>query len=65
MNMFFVICAGLAGLSVLGVMVVGIISMTKGGEFNKKYGNKLMQARVGLQGLALLMLALAYFSAQG
>ncbi len=62
--MFFIVAAVVAGLSVIGVLVLGLFSMVKGGEFNKKYGNKLMQARVGLQGLALLMLALAYFSSQ-
>ncbi len=36
--------------------------MIKGGEFNKKYGNRLMQARVVLQGVALACFALAYFS---
>jgi hypothetical protein len=65
MNIAFVTCAVLAGLSVLAVMVLGIFSMAKGGKFNEKYGNKLMQARVILQGVALLMLALAYFSSQG
>ncbi len=54
----------LAALAVLGVLVVGIISMVRGGEFNKKYGNKLMRARVILQGVALAMLALAYFTSQ-
>lgn len=53
-----------AALSVLGVLAVGLLSMTKGGEFNKKYGNRLMQARVLLQGLALACFALAYFSSQ-
>lgn len=48
--------------AVLGVLVVGIAAMTKGGEFNKKYGNKLMRARVMLQGLTLLFFALAYLS---
>jgi len=62
MNSFIMIALGLAMLSVLAVLVLGLISMIKGGEFNKKYGNKLMQARVGLQGLALALLALAYFS---
>lgn len=63
MSIFFVIVAILAALSVLGVLGLGLYSMVKGGEYNKKHGNKLMQARVTLQGLALLMLALAYFSA--
>ena len=52
-------------LAVVGVLVTGIISMVKGGEFNKKYGNRLMQARVLLQGLALAMLAMAFLTSQG
>ena len=64
MNTFFIISAVIAGLAVVCVMGVGLFSMVKGGEFNKKHGNKLMQLRVTLQGVALLMLALAYFSAQ-
>jgi len=64
MNAVFVIAAILACLSVLGAMGLGLFSMVKGGDFNKQHGNKLMQARVMLQGLALAMLALAYFSAQ-
>ncbi len=65
MHVAFFILALLAMLSVVGVLVVGIFSMVKGGEFNKKYGNKLMQARVYLQGLALVLLALAYFASKG
>ena len=49
-------------LAVLAVWLGGIVSMTKGGEFNEKYGNKLMQARVYFQGLALLFFALAIMS---
>jgi len=64
MNMLFVITAILAGLATVAALGVGMFSMIKGGEFNKKYGNKLMQYRVMLQGLALAMLALAYFSSQ-
>ncbi len=62
MNTFFIIAMLVAALAVLGVLLLGIVSMTKGGEFNKKYGNKLMQARVMLQGLALAMLALAFLT---
>ena len=65
MNTFFIISAGIAMLAVLGALGLGLFSMMRGGEFNKKYGNKLMQTRVALQGLALAMLALAYFTSQG
>ncbi len=62
MSNFAAIAMGLAMLSVLAVLCLGLFAMIKGGDFNKKYGNKLMQARVGLQGLALALLALAYYS---
>jgi hypothetical protein len=64
MNTFTLIMVILACLSVTAVLFVGLFSMVKGGEFNEKYGNKLMQARVILQGLALAFLALAYFMSQ-
>ncbi len=41
--------------AVLIVLFVGLSVMIKGGKFNEKYGNKLMVARVTLQGLALLV----------
>ena len=34
-------------------MRLSIVSMIKGGVFNDKYGNKLMQARGVLQGVML------------
>jgi hypothetical protein len=46
----------------LAVLVVGVFSMAKGGEFNEKYGNKLMQARVICQGVAILLFILAFAS---
>jgi hypothetical protein len=64
MNSFLMIALGLAMLSVVAVLILGGVSMVKGGEFNKKYGNKLMQLRVLLQGVALALLALAYFASQ-
>jgi hypothetical protein len=47
--------------AVLAVLIIGIIAMLKGGNFNKRWGNKLMRARVALQGLAvILILLMAY-----
>ncbi|PCK00257.1 MAG: hypothetical protein COA45_00275 [Zetaproteobacteria bacterium] len=54
----------IALLCVVAVLFIGIFAMIKGGKFNEKYGNKLMQLRVALQGLTILLLALAYFLAQ-
>lgn len=41
---------------VVGILLAGIFSMAIGGEFNKKYGNKLMRLRVATQLLAVLLL---------
>lgn len=56
---FLFILAIIAAFATLAVMFTGAIGMAKGGEFNKKYGNKLMQARVGLQAITLILLVLA------
>ena len=45
--------------AVLGVLAMGLFSMARGGEFNRKYGNKFMQARVILQFGAIALLAIA------
>lgn len=47
--------------AVLIVLFIGIISMLKGGEFNKKWSNKLMRARVILQGLAIALILLTAY----
>ncbi len=54
----------IAMILVLASLAVGLFSMVKGGEFNKKYGNKLMRMRVTLQGVALALFVLAVL-AQG
>lgn len=61
MSIFFILMA-VAMLAVLISLALGIVVMAKGGETSKKYSNKLMQARVTLQGLALLLFALAILS---
>jgi len=58
MNIFFILML-LAMAAVLISLVMGVLVMAKGGETAEKYGNKLMQARVTLQGVALLLFALA------
>lgn len=65
MNSFLILITVMSMALVFLVMMLGVFSMAKGGEFNKKYGNKLMQARVILQGIALGFLALAFFASQG
>ena len=45
----------------LAVLFAGIFAMARGGEFNRKWGNLLMRARVASQGLAIVLL-LALFA---
>jgi hypothetical protein len=55
MTLFVTILLGLAMLGVLTVLGFGVASMLRGGD--PRRSNKLMQARVVMQGLALLLLA--------
>lgn len=45
-------------LATVVVLILGITIMARGGEINRKYGNKMMVARVTLQGLAILLVML-------
>lgn len=58
------IVLAVALLAVLGVLFAGLISMARGGEFNRKHGNRLMRWRVALQGLAVMLFALAMLIGQ-
>ena len=56
MMSFVTILLILALVGVLGVLLAGVATMLSGG--NSRRSNKLMQARVIMQGLALLLLAI-------
>ncbi|GIL38789.1 HIG1 domain-containing protein [Roseiterribacter gracilis] len=62
MRMILIVLLGLTLVGVVAVLLIGVVAMGRGGDFNRKYGNLLMRARVGLQALALLLLAALYFS---
>lgn len=64
MGTFMPILLALALLAVLGVLFAGLVSMARGGEFNRKHGNRLMRWRVALQGLAIVLFALAMLIGQ-
>jgi hypothetical protein len=49
----------LATLVVLGTGVVGFLL---GGEFNRRWGNQLMRARVALQAVAIVILAILFLA---
>ena len=59
MKTFFFVLVIIAMFITLGVLATGMIAMARGGEFNAKYGNKLMRARVIAQGVALALFAIA------
>ncbi|MCW1919277.1 twin transmembrane helix small protein [Rhodobacter sp. KR11] len=50
--------ATLACLAVLVILAIGIGGFAKGGEFNRKYANKLMQLRIVAQALAVGVIVL-------
>lgn len=63
MATLFMILTGIFAFATLAVLMVGVFSMGKAGEFNRKYSNKLMRMRVLFQLLTvgcLLLAMLAY-----
>ncbi|WP_375254796.1 twin transmembrane helix small protein [Yoonia sp.] len=55
-----------AVLIVLGILILGIGSFGKGGEFNRKYANKIMRWRIGAQFVAVLLILLfVYLRGEG
>jgi len=56
MTTFLTLLLVLAMLGVLGVLGMGVATMIRGG--NPRLSNRFMQARVVMQGVALLVLAL-------
>ena len=57
------VVVALAGTLV--VLFAGVFAMARGGEFNRKWGNKLMRARVVTQGLAILLLLALFLINRG
>ena len=49
-------------LALIGVLFTGIALMATGGKTNSRYANKLMAARVWLQGGVLLLILLVFFA---
>jgi hypothetical protein len=65
MHVLGVVILVLLMLATAGVLVTGIVLMARGGAANQKYGNKLMVARVALQGAALAMVVLLLMTRNG
>ncbi len=62
---FFYVVA-IATLLVLGILVVGVVGFARGGEFNRKHGNRMMRYRIIAQAVAIvLILAFIYLRGTG
>ena len=48
----------LAVAAVLGILLLGIGSFGRGGDFNRKHANRIMRWRVGMQFVAVLVILL-------
>ncbi|MDO7558453.1 MAG: twin transmembrane helix small protein [Loktanella sp.] len=48
----------LAVLIVLGILMFGIGTFGKGGDFNKKHANRIMRWRIGAQAVAVALILL-------
>ncbi len=58
--------AALAALVVLAILAVGIGGFARGGEFNKKHGNRMMRWRLYAQfGAVVLIMIFLYFRTRG
>jgi hypothetical protein len=62
MATFFFILTGLFAVLTLASLMVGVVSMGKAGNFNRKYANKLMRLRVFFQMATVACLILAVYA---
>lgn len=55
------IVVAIACIAVLVILSVGLGGFAKGGDFNRKYANKIMRWRIGAQFVAVLLILLFVF----
>lgn len=56
-TMFY--AAGAACILVLLVLLFGVLTFARGGEFNRKYSNKIMRLRLAAQAVAIVIILAA------
>ena len=64
MSKIILIIALVACLAVLGVLLFGVASFAKGGDFNRKYANKIMRLRLLMQAIAVVLILLTVWVAR-
>jgi len=56
------IFAAIAMAATLVVLLVGVVAMFRGGEFNRRHGNRLMRLRILLQVVAVALLVFLMYA---
>ncbi len=51
----------IAAFAVLAILMVGIVGFARGGDFNRKYANKIMRLRILAQAVAVVMILVFIF----
>ncbi len=46
------------------VLLVGVAGFARGGEFNKKHGNKMMRLRILAQAVAIVLVCIAVYASR-
>lgn len=59
------ILVALACLIVLGILMLGVGTFGKGGEFNRRNANKIMRWRIGAQAVAVALILLFVYLRRG
>ena len=59
MAIFANILVGIALLATAGVLAAGLVTMGLEGRVDEKYANMFMRWRVGIQGMAIALMAVA------
>ena len=59
MTTLAIIMMVVAMLVTVGILFAGIMGMARGGEFNQKWGNRLMRYRIVAQFIALVMFGIS------
>ncbi len=62
MSQALLIIALIACFAVLGILLFGVASFAKGGDFNRKYANKIMQYRLLAQAIAVVLILVAVYA---
>ena len=61
--LFFIVILAMAVVAI--ILMIGIGGFGQGGEFNRKYANKLMRLRILAQFVAILLILLFVFISRG